>query len=210
MNPFKKIFLFSYHRSPYGPARKVSCQCTEVCRPQAKSWSPPQWKSAAYRLCHNKQTCLQFGIHWLFGFKSVLSYDRGSICSSVVVALDMMIIVLTCTTKTWDSVYRPRLISSLSRPIFTNWYRCYRCKTEILNILLTNNIVVTVTFAFLLLPGISAQLFKTSLTQSKWFEPRRPVISTWNMIVGWLQSWIGLFWQWLKFRQLVKKSSVKP
>ena len=55
--------FFSHNRSPHGPTWKVSCQCEEVCRPKAKSWSPSQWKPEANRFCYYKETCLQFGIH---------------------------------------------------------------------------------------------------------------------------------------------------
>ena len=90
----------SFLRSPYGPTRNVSCRCDEVCRPKAKSWTPSQWKPKANRFCYYKETCLQFGIRWLFGFKILLQYDRGCFCCQIVVPLDMM--------ETWNTKWTPQ------------------------------------------------------------------------------------------------------
>ena len=86
---YKERSFFSYNRALYGPTRNVSRQCEEVCRPKAKSWSPSQWKLEANRFCYYKETCLQFGIYWLFGFKILLQHDRGCFCSPVVIPLDI-------------------------------------------------------------------------------------------------------------------------
>ena len=85
-----KILFFSLNRSLYGPTRDVCRRCQEVCHPKAKSCSPSQWKPEANRFCYYKETCLQFGIHWLFGFKILLQYDRGFFCCHIVVPLDMI------------------------------------------------------------------------------------------------------------------------